>query len=113
MISIDEMRVLVDEIREEIPEDAFKYLIGLNIIDESKYKPNLGYVLGEYKRDMIMGRHILLYYGSIITLYGYKDIDDLRYEIKKVIIHELTHHVESLLGVNDLELQDDKYINNQ
>ena len=55
-----------------------------------------------------MGRHILLYYGSFMKIYG--DIDETAAVpvIRATILHEFTHHLESLSGEKDLEIKDEK-----
>ncbi|MCL2383824.1 MAG: metallopeptidase family protein [Oscillospiraceae bacterium] len=45
-----------------------------------------------------MGRYISIFYGSFVQLYGHYSKEDLYEELKKTLIHEFTHHVESLAG---------------
>ena len=110
MISIDEMSDLLDEIAEELPGEIFRDLNGgVSLLDETKLSandPDGGlYTLGEYRRDQ-MGRYIVLYYGSICAVNGYKTREELRTSLKKLLTHELTHHLESLAGARDLEIKD-------
>ena len=114
MISIDEMSILLDEIAEELPEGIFRELNGgVSLLDETKRSvndPDGGlYTLGEYHRNQ-MGRYINLYYGSIKAVHGYKTREELRACLKKLLTHELTHHLESLAGARDLEIKDKRYL---
>ena len=110
MISIDRVHEMLEDIAEEFPEEFFKDLNGgVSLLDETKRSvndPDGGlYTLGEYRRDQ-MGRYIVLYYGSICAVYGYKKREELRLNLKKLLTHELTHHLESLAGARDLEVKD-------
>ena len=110
MLSIDEINEMLDEIAEELPEEVFRDLNGgvslLPEIKKSTADPNGGlYTLGEYRRDQ-MGRYIVIYYGSINAVHGSDTPNQMRETLKKVLTHELTHHIESLAGECDLEIQD-------
>ena len=116
MISIDEMHDLLDEVAEELPAEVFQELNGgvslLNETKRSQNDPDGGlYTLGEYRRDQ-MGRYIVLYYGSICIVHGNKTREELRAGLKKLLTHELTHHLESLAGERDLEIKDKRYLEN-
>ena len=107
---------MLDEIAEELPEEVF---LGLNGgvslvpgIKLSKADPSGGlYTLGEYRRDQ-MGKYIILYYGSICAVHGYEPREEFRKSLKKLLTHELTHHLESQAGERDLEIEDEKNLNN-
>jgi hypothetical protein len=104
------MSLLLDEIAEELPEEVFKDLNGgVSLLREAKRSrndPDGGlYTLGEYRRDQ-MGRYIVLYYGSICAVHGRKTREELRVSLRKLLTHELTHHLESLAGERDLEIKD-------
>ena len=110
MITIDEMSVLLDEVAEELPEEVFHRLNGgvslLNEIKKSRADPDGGlYTLGEYHHNQ-MGRYIVLYYGSIRIVHGHEPRERLKENLKKLLSHELTHHLESLAGERDLEIKD-------
>jgi len=111
---------MLDGIVEELPREIFADLNGgvslLPDMKRSAADPDGGlYVLGEYRRDQ-MGRYIVLYYGSIRAVHGREDRERLRESLRKVVTHELTHHLESLAGERDLEVQDeidlDEYLSN-
>ena len=110
MYSIDDVNFLLDEIAEELPEEVFRELNGgVSLLDEVRRnvtEPNGGlYTLGEYRHDQ-MGRYIVLYYGSIRIIHGRESPDVFRESLRKLLVHELTHHIESLAGDRSLELDD-------
>ena len=114
MYSIEEVNDILDEIAAELPEEIFSELNGgVSLLPETKPSaadPDGGlYTLGEYCRDQ-MGRYIVLYYGSIRAVHGGESAESFRANLKKLLAHELTHHIESLAGERDLEIEDERYI---
>lgn len=69
------------------------------------------YVLGEYRVD-ILGRSVRIYYGSFSHLYWYLDRDEMKEKVKETLYHELTHHLEHLANIIDLEIEDKIFIEN-
>ena len=121
MISIEEVNEMLDEIAAELPEEIFRDLNGgVSLLPDTRISsaaPDGGlYTLGEYRRDQ-MGRYIVIYYGSICAVYGSTTSARLRKHLKRILSHELTHHLESLAGERDLEVEDeielDKYLRNK
>ena len=115
MFSIEEVNEILDEIAAELPEEIFNDLNGgVSLLPQTKLSaadPDGGlYTLGEYRRDQ-MGRYIVLYYGSICAVHGEESRQRLRVSLKKLLTHELTHHIESLAGERDLEIEDERQIN--
>ena len=111
MISIDEMETMLDEIAEELPIDFFNNLNGgIILLPEiklhTKSEGNDLYILGEYHRDGNLGRFITIYYGSFSHVHGYLSKDQLKEQLKSTLKHEFRHHLESLAGVRDLEIED-------
>ena len=111
MFSIDEVNEILDEVAAEVPDEVFRELNGgVSLLPETKLSdaaPGGGlYTLGEYRRDQ-MGRYIVLYYGSIRAVHGGDSREQLRANLKKLLAHELTHHIESLAGERDLEIEDE------
>jgi predicted Zn-dependent protease with MMP-like domain len=111
MIKIDRMEEILDEIVQTLPEDLFRELNGgVLLLPEAKRSPVPGaedlFILGEYHHDS-MGRYISLYYGSFRRLFGRSSENELRTELRKTLLHELTHHMESLAGLRDLEVKDE------
>ena len=115
MYSIDEINELLDDIAAEIPGELFYDLNGgVSLLPDIKYSDAAIdgglYTLGEYHHDQ-MGRYIVLYYGSIRAVYGSNTVGEMRANLKKLLVHELTHHIESLAGERDLEIKDKQQIN--
>jgi hypothetical protein len=111
LFSIEEIHEMLDDIATELPEEIFNGLNGgvslLPEIKKSTADPGGGlYTLGEYRRDQ-MGRYIVIYYGSIQAVHGRDTPEQMRANLKRILTHELTHHVESLAGERDLEIQDE------
>ena len=111
MFTIDEVNAILDEVAAELPEGIFNELNGgVSLLPDTKRNAadpdGCLYILGEYRRDQ-MGKYIVLYYGSICAVYGGNTREELRVNLKKLLTHELTHHLESLAGARDLEIQDE------
>ena len=111
MFTIEEVNEMLDDIAAELPEGVFRELNGgVSLLAETKKSKkdpegNL-YTLGEYRRDQ-MGRYIVLYYGSLCAAYGKTTYKNMRKHLRNVLTHELTHHLESLAGESDLEIEDE------
>jgi len=110
LLSIDEVNELLDEVAEELPGEVFRDLNGgVSLLPDTKLSEySLAgdlYTLGEYCRNQ-MGRYINIYYGSICAVYPGATREQMRARLKELLAHELTHHLESLAGERDLEVQD-------
>ena len=115
MFTIDEIYDMLDDIADELPQEVFRNLNGgVSLLPETKRSsadPYGGlYTLGEYRHDQ-MGRYIVLYYGSIRAVHGHEPREELYESLKKLLVHELTHHIEALAGERDLEIEDEKNLN--
>ena len=110
MYTIDEISDMLDDIVDEIPLELFKDLNGgIILLEECKSHPeSMGnlFVLGEYHHRQGMGRYIIIYYGSFMRLYQHLRPEQLRARLKETLLHEFTHHLESLAGEKGLEIQD-------
>ena len=111
MFTIEEINDMLDEIAMELPDGVFRELNGgVSLLAEtkrSKKDPDGGlYTLGEYRRDQ-MGRYIVIFYGSLIAVYGNSSYKKMRKHLRDVLTHELTHHIESLAGDRSLEVEDE------
>ena len=112
MFSIDEVNEILDEIAAELPGEIFLELNGgVSLLPDTKRSsadPGGGlFTLGEYRRDQ-MGRYIVIYYGSVLAVHGGDTREELYSNLKKLLAHELTHHLESLAGERDLEIEDER-----
>lgn len=99
------------EIAETIPEIFFKDLNGgIHASAEEKLHPkaldNDLWILGEYCRNKYLGRYIRIYYGSFMRVYGNRSKDFIRERLRKNVLHEFRHHLESLAGERELEIED-------
>lgn len=113
MISIDDMQELLNEIAEDFPPEFYKDLNGgIILLPESKHDERSIdhdlYILGEYHRSYSLGRYIAIYYGSFAQIFGNLSLAELRAELRKTLRHEFRHHVESLAGERDLEIEDEQ-----
>lgn len=66
-------------------------------------------ILGEYQVD-ILGRGIVIYYGSFMYLYYFLDREKLKEKLRETFRHELLHHLENLANLKDLEIEDKKFL---
>lgn len=116
MITFDEVGLMLDDISAEIPQDFYRDLNGgIILLPESKIHPeskksgNL-FILGEYHNDRTgfggLGRYIAIYYGSFINLYAHLQPEQQKEHLRKVLLHEFTHHLESLAGESGLAVKD-------
>jgi len=65
------------------------------------------YMMGRYCYEPRgLGRYIQIFYGSFVAVYGFCSEETQKEELRKVLMHELTHHIESLAGISDLEKED-------
>ena len=51
---------------------------------------------------------IYIYYGSFLEVYGELGEKELEEELRETLLHEFTHHMESLAGERGLEIKDEK-----
>jgi len=121
MYTIDETEVMLNEIAEEMPQEFYKELSGGIVLrEETKLHPinkaNDLYILGEYHSDSRLGNFIAIYYGSMIRSFGNYSAENYKGELRKVLKHEFRHHLETMAGERDLEVEDaielEKYLKN-
>jgi hypothetical protein len=110
LFTIDEISILLDEAACEIPPELYSELNGgVNLLPETKYHEADATgglcVLGEYRYDS-MGRYIVIYYGSLCASYPRMERGEMKERLKKLLLHELTHHMESMAGEHGLEDKD-------
>ena len=112
MISIDEMQALLDDIAAEFPEEFFHELSGgIVLVRRAKRGEEDGlYVLGEYTQGGGLGRYIAIYYGSFARVYGTLSRSAMKAQLRETLSHEFTHHLESMAGVRDLEIEDERQL---
>lgn len=109
--TIEEVNDMLDKIATEIPAEFFNKLNeGVVLLEEYKIHPESRvrdklYILGEYSRS-VTGRNIKIYYGSFKNVYRGISNDALYENLKHTLLHEFTHHLESLSGERGLEVKD-------
>ena len=111
ILSFDQVGDLLDGMAEEFPEEFYAQLNGgISLLPEAKEDPEGEdlYIMGEYCNDM-MGRYIVLYYGSFAALARLEDWteEDWEDELYTTLSHEFTHHIEGLAGERGLEVRDE------
>lgn len=113
MITFDEAAAMLDDAADELPEALYKDLNGgvyllpdIKMHEESRKGQPL-YILGEYISRHDLGKFIHIYYGSCMRVYAHLSPEDLKQALKRVLIHELTHHWEFLAGERGLEIKDE------
>lgn len=111
MISLAEFNRILSEAADEMPPDFFDELNGgIRLLPEWKIHPEAVhgdlFILGEYHYDSVMGRYIVIYYGSFMRTYGNLEESLLRERIVHTLKHEFRHHLESMGGTKELEIED-------
>ena len=115
MIPIEEMETILDEIATELPQEFYDELNGgIILLPEARLDPadrhNDLYILGEYHSGGGLGRYISIYYGSFEKVFGHLSREGLKKELAQTLKHEFTHHLESLAGEDDLEEEDELFL---
>ncbi|MBR3383008.1 MAG: PHP domain-containing protein [Clostridia bacterium] len=112
----DEYQLMAERILEELPGEFFNGLNGGVVISEHEklHRKSLPqrplYVLGEYHYGGNEGRYITLYYGSFRRVHGGLSGREAEEELRRIILHEFRHHLETRAGEHDLEYEDDEDI---
>lgn len=111
MISFEVFEDVTYEITDTFPEVFFRELNGGVMVRagsplHSAAEDHDLFILGEYHIDRYLGRFIVLYYGSFAQCYGTCSEEEIQVQIRKVLLHEFRHHLESLAGERDLEIED-------
>ena len=115
MYTFEDIGNMLDEICEEIPQPFFERLNGgINLLPDAKIHEsavdNDLYIMGEYHHDSL-GRYINIYYGSIEHSCVDYTPERMRNRLKKLLLHEFTHHIESQAGERGLEIKDELQMN--
>ncbi len=110
-MTFEEFETATYEIADTFPEDFFRELSGgVMVKEDCRVHPAATdhdlFVMGEYHLDRYLGRFVVLYYGSFMQCFGHCSEEFLRERIRKVLLHEFRHHLESLAGERDLEIED-------
>jgi len=99
---------LAGTIADELPSRLLRDLNGGISVLPGKKKDGKYYLMGEYIEDPVLGRVIFLYYGSFREILQDAPAEEWEEELRETLLHELRHHVESLAGVDDLSLEEER-----
>lgn len=108
--NIDEVHDILERVIQVIPKEFFKDLNeGVVLLPEIKVHPESRQddliIMGEYSTSFT-GRNIKIYYGSFKRIYNGISNEELYERLKDTLLHEFTHHLESLSGERGLEVKD-------
>ena len=100
----EQMGDWLEEIVGEFPDAFFEELDGGIQLEEAAlpdpdFPPGEMYIMGEYCHDML-GRYIVLYYGSFAALLPEEDEEGWKDELFATVAHEFTHHMEETAGLH-------------
>ncbi|HBT47818.1 MAG TPA: hypothetical protein DEA73_08095 [Peptococcaceae bacterium] len=109
-LSFQEFRRLAGRVVDEIPSPLCRDLNGGFVVLPTQKRDGDLLVLGEYVWDDLVGRRIVLYYGSFAALLGGSPRKIWEREVRETVRHELRHHLESLAGVDDLTREDLEFL---
>ena len=107
-MSFEETQEALEQFMDALPQEIFNGLnCGVALVPEVLYDHNGLLVLGQYHYEPRgLGRYITINYGSLMTAHGYLPPDAFKEKLKKVLHHELTHHLEHQAGDRSLEVED-------
>ena len=109
-MTFDEFADIVDEEMNLVPDYVYDELNGNVVVEERAYlhpgrvDDDL-YILGTYSSDPVLGNQVRIYFGSFLATYGNNE-KAIAAQIRHTLRHEFLHHLESLAGERDLEIQD-------
>lgn len=111
MVDLETFEEMANRLYDEIPPALLEGLNGGIVISEEAHQddPDLPdvYIMGEYIDDPYgLGNYIVLYYGSFVQVLGDEPPEVWEEELWETMIHELRHHIELRAGVEDLDLED-------
>ncbi len=110
----DQMGDWLEEIAARFPDSFFRDLDGGIQLErdpcpDPEFPPGEMYIMGEYCHDLL-GRYILLYYGSFAALLSQEDEEAWKEEIFATVAHEFTHHMEETAGLHSLDDRDAEFL---
>ena len=104
----------LEEISGDFPDVFFEELDGgIQLAEEAlldpEFPPGEMYIMGEYCHDLL-GRYIVLYYGSFAALLAEEDEEVWKDELFATVAHEFTHHMEETAGLHALDDKDAEFL---
>ena len=104
MLSFDEFAAIAEEETAALPSYVYDELNGGVVVDQNAFphparlEDDL-YILGTYSNSPVMGKQIVLYYGSFTASLGNAGEAVYRAQIRETIRHEFRHHLETRAGL--------------
>ena len=104
MLNFEDFARIVKEEVDILPEYVHDELNGGVLVDSDVYlhpgrvADDL-YILGTYSVDPILGKQIVIYYGSFIASLGNASESVYRNKIRETVRHEFLHHLETRAGL--------------
>lgn len=110
----EQMGDLLEEVAAQFPDAFFEELDGGIQLEEQAmpdpaFPPGEMYIMGEYCHDLL-GRYIVLYYGSFAALLEGEDEEVWREELFLTVAHEFTHHLEDTAMLHALDDADAEFL---
>lgn len=114
ILSYEQMGDMLEEIAAEFPDAFFEGLdSGIQLeekaLPDPAFPPGEMYIMGEYCHDLL-GRYIVLYYGSFAALLRDEDEEFWLDEIFATVAHEFTHHLEDTAMLHTLDDADAEFL---
>ena len=114
ILTYEQMGDLLEEVAAQFPDIFFQDLNGgIQLEEDALPDPDFPegemYIMGEYCHDLL-GRYILLYYGSFAALFAEENEDVWREELLATIAHEFTHHMEDTAMLHALDDKDAEFL---
>lgn len=112
----EQMGDMLEEIAAQFPDAFFEELDGGIQLEKSAlpdpgFPPDEMYIMGEYCHDLL-GRYIVLYYGSFAALLAEEEEEVWLDEIFLTVAHEFTHHLEDTAMLHTLDDADAAFLRN-
>lgn len=110
----EQMGDMLEEIAAQFPDAFFEGLDGGIQLEEQAlpdpdFPPGEIYIMGEYRHDLL-GRYIVLYYGSFAVLLSEEGEEVWMDEIFLTVAHEFTHHLEDTAMLHALDDRDAEFL---
>ena len=114
LLTYDQMGDMLEEIAAQFPDAFFQALNGGIQLEEGAmpdpdFPEGEMYIMGEYCWDLL-GRYIILYYGSFAAVLAEEEEDVWKDEIFITVAHEFTHHMEETAGLHALDDADAEFL---
>ncbi|MBC7105810.1 MAG: metallopeptidase family protein [Firmicutes bacterium] len=106
-LTLREFRALAGRLVDRLPPVLARELSGGFQVAPGAMRDGDLYVLGEYVEDPVLGRLVVLYYGSFVAVYRGADREVWERELWETIRHELRHHLEALAGTEELAREEE------